>query len=124
MKIPQCPPEAYLDFVRLAKAKTYANTTDLYKAFHEWVKDVYGPRAISINNKAYPPGTTATAPFPGSFLWDGSTPSQRRYIKRYGRTDFILSAAYDFPLSFDGTDPDERQLALKVVEELKTERAA
>lgn len=119
----EATPEAYMDFVRLARAKKYESTQEMLKAYHEWVKDVYGARALIIQGRYYPPGTKAVKPFPGSILWEGSTPNQVRYLKRYGRTDFILNVAYGFEASTDGMDEDEKAMALKILSEQKENAA-
>lgn len=119
----EATPEAYADFVRLCRGKQYANTQEMLKAYHEWVKDVYGARALVIDGRSYPPGTEAVKPFSGSILWSGSTPNQVRYLKRYGRTDFILSIAYGFEGIADGMDDDEKEMALKIIEEKKEQAA-
>lgn len=115
MKMIQITPETAKDFARLAQGKRYGSTSELLAAFHEWVRETYGPRAVTINGREYPPDTTTTRPFPESVYFEGETPSQRRYVKIYGKTDLFYAAIKGEPASSD--DPAEHEILQKIIAE-------
>lgn len=107
--------ETYMSYVEMARANPTKTTTETLAMWHEWCAEVYGDSAAMIDGRAYPPGTRQDAPFKGSILWTGSTPSEVRYLKRYGRTEFILNHAYGFEASTDGMADDEKALAENIL---------
>lgn len=109
--------ETYMSYVEMARANPTKTTTETLAMWHEWCSEVYGDSAAIIDGRAYPPGTRYEPPFKGSILWTGSTPSEVRYLKRYGRTEFILSHAYGFEATTDGMADDEKALAEKILSE-------
>lgn len=109
--------ETYMSYVEMARANPTKTTTETLAMWHEWCADVYGDSSAMIDGRAYPPGTRYELPFKGSILWTGSTPSEVRYLKRYGRTNFILNHAYGFGGTTEGMTDDEKALAEKILSE-------
>ena len=66
--------QATADFVRVCRGKKYSSTEEMLSAFHDWVADVYGEKAVTINGKPYPPGTMQDGGFRGSILWQVAQP--------------------------------------------------